>query len=63
MDGVLDIETYSGDITIPGHKPERNPYGTLPKRLSDFCPVTVQCQSIKRRKRHETDVDRMEYLN
>ena len=27
--------------TVLGYKSERNPYGTLPKRLSDFCPVTV----------------------
>ena len=28
--------------TVLGHKFERNPYGTLPKRPSDFCPVTVE---------------------
>jgi len=28
--------------TILGQKSERNPYGTLPKKLSDFCPVTVE---------------------
>jgi len=27
--------------TVLGHKSGQNPYGTLPKKLSDFCPVTV----------------------
>jgi len=36
------VRLQKGGSTVPGHKPERNPYGTLPKRLSDFCPMTVQ---------------------
>ena len=30
-----------GRCTVLGHKFERNPYGTLPKKLLDFRPVTV----------------------
>ena len=34
--------------TVLGHKFERNPYGTLLKRLSGFCPVTVLGQKSER---------------
>jgi hypothetical protein len=27
--------------TVLGHKSEQNPYGTLPRILSNFCPMTV----------------------
>jgi len=31
--------------TVLGHKSERNPYDTLPKRLLDFCARTVESTS------------------
>jgi hypothetical protein len=30
-----------GYCTVLGHKSEQNPYGTLPRILPNFCPMTV----------------------
>ena len=36
----LRLQHILGSIVLE-YKPDRNLYGTLPKRPSDFCPVTV----------------------
>jgi len=54
--GIRGVVPLDADIVL-GHKSDRNPYGTLLKRLSDFCPVAVRSASTRSFDASNADVD------